>query len=490
MRRLVGSSAWSISPLKAAHGGCKPAVFIVSCNARRYSEKHHDDLQTTTTEIINSLRKDDFRDIQSKFQWPLGWILSEQRLRKLWKIPTQVFGSIVDFSVPQVERKGTISTTKTLVQFQRCKFGLKVTLSPSHKILGLKFHPPTAIGLTSEWVPPQYVTDFSSAEADTSVRTGVWPPVKGSLTIPTKPGPYSAVLFLSGSGNNDRDLSIGAIRPAKDLAWGLASKGIAVLRLDKPKLKLAYKIFVTKDITMEDEYMPHNLAGIRLLADYPDVDPSQIYVIGLSLGGRIAPRLCSRSPIPIAGMISMAGSSRSLVDTGLYQMKWFQKHFPRDEADFKNELATMEELGRILETPDCNPRSPNPTKGLPGTIPLSYLLEDKNTDPVELAKGLKIPMLFLQGDKDFQVTVDDDFRRWREGLESAEAQGRATFKLYEGLNHPFIRYTGQEKGLKQYDEPGHVEEEVVNDIAKWIHGPQDHAKELGKPSIMVQDSHL
>ena len=364
------------------------------------------------------------------------------------------------------------------MQFQRCKFGLKVTFSPSHKILGLKFQPPIAIGLTSEWMPPQYVTEYSFVEAETSVRTGIWPAVKGTLTIPTKPGSNPAVILLSGSGNNDRDISIGAIKPAKDLAWGLASKGIVVLRLDKPTLKLVYKLFVTKDITMEDEYMPHNLAGIKLLAKYPEVDPSQIYVIGLSLGGRIAPRLCGRSPIPIAGMISMAGNSRSLVETGSYQMKWFQKHFPRDETAFQNELAVMEELGRVLESPDCNFRSPNPTKGLPGSIPLSYLLEDKKTDPVELGKGLKVPMLFLQGDQDFQVTVNDDFRRWREGLHLAETQGRATFKLYEGLNHPFIRYKGHEKGLKQYDEPGHVEEEVVNDIADWIHGGGSYVNKI------------
>ena len=268
------------------------------------------------------------------------------------------------------------------------------------------------------------------------------------------------VILLSGSSDADLDIGIGAIKPAKDLAWGLASKGIAVLRLGKPTLKGAYKMFVTKDITLEDEYMPHNLAGIKLLVDHSDIDPSQIYVVGLSPGERVAPRLCARSPIPVAGLISMAGASRSLVQNGMYQTRYLQEHFPKNQADFKIELAAIEELNRLLDGPNCDPSGPNPMTGLPVTIPLSYRLEDKQHDPVQLARGLEIPMLFLQGDEDFQVTVDNDFHRWLQGLELAEAQGRATFKLYEGLNHPFIRYEGKDKGLKQYEEPGHVDEEV------------------------------
>ena len=45
--------------------------------------------------------------------------------------------------------------------------------------------------------------------------------------------PFPGVVLVHGSGPNDRDESIGPNKPFRDLAEGLASRGIAVLRYDK-----------------------------------------------------------------------------------------------------------------------------------------------------------------------------------------------------------------------------------------------------------------
>jgi hypothetical protein len=42
-----------------------------------------------------------------------------------------------------------------------------------------------------------------------------------------------------------------------------------------------------------------------------------------------------------------------------------------------------------------------------------------------------------------------------------------------GLNHPLIRYKGDGEGLRQYDKPGHVEEQVIDDMASWIKSQAD-----------------
>lgn len=47
--------------------------------------------------------------------------------------------------------------------------------------------------------------------------------------------------MLPGSGDGEQDVSVGAIKPGKDLAWGLASKDVVVLRLEKPLLKCALR---------------------------------------------------------------------------------------------------------------------------------------------------------------------------------------------------------------------------------------------------------
>jgi len=54
----------------------------------------------------------------------------------------------------------------------------------------------------------------------------------GTLTIPVGPGPFPAVVLVHGSGPNDRDETVGANKPFRDLALGLASRGIAVLRYE------------------------------------------------------------------------------------------------------------------------------------------------------------------------------------------------------------------------------------------------------------------
>ena len=54
----------------------------------------------------------------------------------------------------------------------------------------------------------------------------------GTLTLPKSPGPYQAVLLLSGSGGSDRDQLIWGHRVFLVLADYLTRQGIAVLRYD------------------------------------------------------------------------------------------------------------------------------------------------------------------------------------------------------------------------------------------------------------------
>src|SRR2546423_637796 len=61
---------------------------------------------------------------------------------------------------------------------------------------------------------------------------GAWP-LPGTLTLPKGDGPFPAVVLVHGSGPQDRDETIGPNKPFKDLAWGLATNGIAVLRYEK-----------------------------------------------------------------------------------------------------------------------------------------------------------------------------------------------------------------------------------------------------------------
>jgi uncharacterized protein len=74
-----------------------------------------------------------------------------------------------------------------------------------------------------------------------------------------------------------------------------------------------------------------------------------------------------------------------------------------------------------------------------------------------------MPMLILQGERDYQVTMAD-LQGWRDALGSRK---NVTIKSYPTLNHLFM--TGDGKATpSEYERPGHVADFVLDDIAAWI----------------------
>lgn len=78
-------------------------------------------------------------------------------------------------------------------------------------------------------------------------------------------GPRPGVVLLGGGGPFDRDATTGPNKPLKDLAWGLAGRGVAVLRFDKVTHIHGAQVADTPDFTMTDEYVPHAVAAVHLL---------------------------------------------------------------------------------------------------------------------------------------------------------------------------------------------------------------------------------
>ena len=80
------------------------------------------------------------------------------------------------------------------------------------------------------------------------------------------------------------------------------------------------------------------------------------------------------------------------------------------------------------------------------------------------AQWLKQPMLILQGERDYQVTMADDVVKWRAAL---DGKADVTFHTYPALNHFFLPGTGKSVPA-EYDTLGHVPVDVISDIASWI----------------------
>ena len=80
------------------------------------------------------------------------------------------------------------------------------------------------------------------------------------------------------------------------------------------------------------------------------------------------------------------------------------------------------------------------------------------------ARSIPQPLLFLQGDRDYQVTVANDLDVWLRGL-----RGRAgvTVVQFPDADHLFLDGSGPATPL-DYQKPGQVDPAVIATIARWI----------------------
>jgi dienelactone hydrolase len=76
---------------------------------------------------------------------------------------------------------------------------------------------------------------------------------------------------------------------------------------------------------------------------------------------------------------------------------------------------------------------------------------------------VKIPLLVLQGERDYQVTMQE-YARWKRALAGSAT---ATFRSYPALNHRFMAGTGKSLPV-EYLVPSHVAEDVIRDLADFI----------------------
>jgi uncharacterized protein len=190
------------------------------------------------------------------------------------------------------------------------------------------------------------------------------------------------------------------------------------------------------------------------------VDAKRIFVLGHSLGGMVAPRIGQADP-QIAGLILLAGClSQPLEDVVVEQTRYLLSLKAEPSAEEQARLAELElSAAKVKKLTAADAASSTLLLGAPP----AYWLDLRQYDPLAATKGLKQPLLILQGGRDYQVTPAD-FDHWKKALGT---QPKVTFKLHPKLNHLFIAGEGKSTP-DEYLKPRHVAESVVTDIAEWI----------------------
>jgi dienelactone hydrolase len=311
-------------------------------------------------------------------------------------------------------------------------------------------------GTTEGYNPPDYVDEQSFTELNIKLGSNTWK-LSGTLTLPKNATNAPAVILVHGSGPNDRDETVGPNKPFKDLAWGLASQGIIVLRYDKRTYVYPEEIASDTEFTPKEEVVDDAIAAVTFLQSYTNVNTSQIYVLGHSLGGMLAPQIAHRSS-HVAGLVLLAAPARPLEDLILNQTIYLANLDGTIDANDSTNIQYIEEQVQKIKTLNFtdDEKVLNAYKAY-----WEYL---SNYNQVDVAENLTIPLLFLQGKRDYQVTYEDDFLRWENRLDTKE---NAEFISYESLNHLFIPGEGTPTNT-EYFKIGHVDASVITDIANWI----------------------
>jgi alpha-beta hydrolase superfamily lysophospholipase len=215
-----------------------------------------------------------------------------------------------------------------------------------------------------------------------------------------------------------------------------------------------------RTLTVQDEYIDDAAAAVRLLAHTPGIDSHHIYLLGHSEGGMVAPRIAQQDS-QIAGLILLAAPTRSLPDLFVSQYSYLES---RGFATAAQVAAVKQEVAVIKALTPADRNQPGNLLGAPP----SYWLDLQNYHPATVAQHLTVPMLILQGARDYQVTLTD-FNAWKAALASHQ---NVQFHLYPNLFHLFIPVpSGSPAGLatpSAYNTPGHVDPAVVHDIATWL----------------------
>jgi len=375
--------------------------------------------------------------------------LSAARLRGVWAQLTGQLGALAALEPYDVSEAGGRHSVDLAARFDRSEVTLRVVLDSAAKVTGFWVRAPRP----TPYAAPAYVD--SAAFREVELQVGAAPALPAVLTLPRRGARFPIAVLVHGSGPNDRDESIGPNKPFRDLAWGLASRGVAVLRYDKRTR--AHPASLPPTVTVEQEVIVDALAALAAARAAEGVDTGRVFLLGHSLGAALAPEIAARDG-RVAGVVMLAPPART------------------SSAVLADQLGYLDSLTRAAgQTPDAQlaaARALLPqleARTLPATtdvlgVPASYWYDLDDRTPLDRARALTAPMLLLFGGRDYQVT-DADVRLWRDALAGRAA---ATVRVLPELNHLFVAGSGRATPAEYTSAPGHVAESVVAELARFL----------------------
>ena len=434
------------------------ALLALSCGWAREEATDH---VAEAGAVLDQMLGGDFAAVTARFDDSIAGQITPEALGEAWQGQVASLGEFAGIGdSTTVDRDGEV-LVRLLVEFDAGGIILNCVFNETMKLTGLYMEPVPESEAAVQGI--EVPLPEGASESEVKLFEGEDNELNGALVLPADYGDNTpAVVFAHGSGATDMDETIGPNKPFRDIAYGLAEKGIASIRYDK-MIYAHPELAALPDANIDTEYTEAVLEALDTIKNVEGI--GDVYLIGHSQGGMLTPYLIRKSGDGgFAGGVIMAGSPRQLWEISLSQNRALIELLPEDQRDAANqqldaEIARAEQLQDMTDEQAMEEvvfgASAYYLKHMGGISEIGAALE---------SGGLSL--LIMQGENDVQVSMEEDFAAWRNAL---EGEGDFTFISYPGLNHLFMAGEGTiADAMQSYQQPAVVDSAVINDIAEWI----------------------
>ncbi len=409
-------------------------------------------------QIFTFLKAKEYNKIDALFDTTgiLNFITTQEKIN--YKKDLEELGKLQKLIHIDEEPHGFKTRTALSLQFKEEKQLLILVFNQKNKLEGFSFdeYTETPFFQLKGYKGFSEVTDLS-----TQVKTRDGLTLGANIAFgDTSKQKSPLVIFVHGSGPNDRDETMGPNKPFRDLAQGLAQQGIVSIRYDKRTFTYQYDFKILNDsLTLYEETINDAIDAVKLAKQFTFIDTTKIYIIGHSQGAMCAPKIAELCP-KLKGIIMMAGPARNLLDLLPEQIEYMAKLNDTISTAEQMQITSVKWMVDKIRSPNLKYNTP---KGILMGVSPKYWKSIMNYDQVATAKKLNLPVYILNGARDYQVTLKE-FELWKQALAT---KNRVQFTSYPKLNHLFLEGEGK-PNPSEYNTPGHIPQYVIDDLTTFI----------------------
>ena len=303
----------------------------------------------------------------------------------------------------------------------------------------------------------------------------------GTLSLPEGTGKFPAVVYIAGSGENDRNEQIAGHKLALVLGDTLVRQGYAVLRYDKRGVGKStgdYSNATTLDFASDAA------AAVGYLRRRPDIDVARLGLVGHSEGGTIGALVAAKHP-DLAFIVMMGGFAlpgKILVAEQIRRVAMVDGQTRAAATQtFKLNLRLYDAIAGSADEREAQARvrkilqsvQPKPAQDVVDEAilfaKLPYMRFVLGFDPTQALSEVRVPVLAVSGSKDLVVPPDVNVPALRKALSQ---DPDVTVIDMPGLNHLFQHaQTGSPREFAQIEET--MAPEVLSLTSHWI---QEHTR--------------